>query len=215
MPVNRAGPSPKLKRPGGAANTSPAKENPEPLEGTKMSHDTTPAESVKIQNCFGALPVSVNDAASIADLLKLTTAAKTEHDLTHGADAKRLRAALREIFRTLPGLADQAEKQRRVAKAEARDRGDRFPEYARALLDAAKPFKSYARYHPSPRGWWHWYDRELAREVSLTFSRAGKTVSFSNATGEGVAIVADLLDLAGIEQTAVAVCEAINKGNNF
>jgi hypothetical protein len=44
-PPRRAEPG--TQKAGRCANTIPAKVNPEPLEGTKMTHDTTPAESVK------------------------------------------------------------------------------------------------------------------------------------------------------------------------
>jgi len=166
----------------------------------------------EIQKCFGEMLVDIRDLTDINYLLRLAAAAKQERELLRGEDAKKLRAALREILMTLPGMIDRADKFAATARAEGRFQGDRFPEFGRTLLNAVLPFEGYAQTHPSSRSWWHWYAQALAQEVSAAYSRARQTASFSNETGNCNGIIADLLALAGIDQTTSAIRDAIAKG---
>lgn len=184
-----------------------------------MPEDTTQPLPVKIQNypdireCFCKIAVCLNDLANIEYLLRLAAAGAQEHRFMRGSNAKALRAALRTIQKTLPIMIAQFDEFATTAKAEGRFQGERFPEFARLLLDAAKPFERYAEYNPDPRSWWHWYAKTLAQEVAVIYSRAGQTAKFSYKESPAVLTVVRLLKLANITQEREQVFNVVKGGN--
>ena len=160
-----------------------------------------------IRGCFDQIPVNDTDAITISNILDIASAGKREQELWYGDNTKSLRAALREILSTLPGMIEEAEKSHR------RLRNDRFPEFARALLASTEPFRDFAKKQPSRRSWWHTYAQMLMLDVRLVFIRARKSVSFSNDSAPGIEVISNLLRLAGIEQSCTAIYEALKKEN--
>ena len=158
-------------------------------------------------------PANRADAGTIDDILYLLRLIRAHpHDLTHGADHKALRGAIRELLDTLPRMLAAAEAEAASAAREARatDQG-RFAELARALLAAAMPFATTARTIRTKPGWWHAYARMLGMELRVVFYRRGLPAGASVSTAPLVCGVVALLGLAGVERTPEAVLKVLRR----